>query len=448
MKDGSAAIGRQASFLKAEPALIGAVFFLAPFITLIAPRTTIGALVLVSVVTIALALMHGQSARELFRFDLGLALFAAIAVYLLINATWSLDTSRALNKAALFAAVVIMTYGAVRAMAAWSQQQIRIASLAFVAGAIVGAVYILIQIATDLALTRLLFNVFPDILPESGKGIKIRDGRVVSIKAYGLNRSVATMLLAFWPALLCLTQLRSIRWRSYIIVGLCLAMAAVATLSEHETSQIGLIVSIVVFLFARFWPVGAKRGMWAAWCLAFVLVVPLSALAFKAQLHEAGWLPYSARERIVLWAYRADNIPQAPVFGIGAASSPKLLEVETPPTPTKLPAGSPYKWHAGWHAHNGFLEVWFELGMVGVILLLAAGCAVIGYIGRLSPEAQPYILALFAAYCIVLAFGWGIWQTWLMALPGLAAIYAALATSLSPSSNPSLSSSPMPAWTA
>ena len=64
-----------------------------------------------------------------------------------------------------------------------------------------------------------------------------------------------------------------------------------------------------------------------------------------------------------------------------------------------------------------------------MILLLAAGCAVIGYIGRLSPAIQPFMLAQFAAFFVMAAFSWGMWQSWLMALTGLAALYAALAAS-------------------
>jgi hypothetical protein len=59
--------------------------------------------------------------------------------------------------------------------------------------------------------------------------------------------------------------------------------------------------------------------------------------------------------------------------------------------------------------------------------LLAAGCAVIGYIGRSSPATQPFVLAQFAALFVIAAFSWGMWQSWLIAVTGLAAIYAALA---------------------
>ena len=84
-------------------------------------------------------------------------------------------------------------------------------------------------------------------------------------------------------------------------------------------------------------------------------------------------------------------------------------------------------WKTGPHSHNEFLQTWYELGAVGAILLLAAGCAVILSIGRLSPAVQPFMLAQFAGFFVMAAFSWGMWQSWLMALPGLAALYAAMA---------------------
>ena len=51
-------------------------------------------------------------------------------------------------------------------------------------------------------------------------------------------------------------------------------------------------------------------------------------------------------------------------------------------------------------------------------------------IARLPTEAQPYVLAQFVAYLVIAAFAWGIWQSWLMALTGLAPIYAVMAARL------------------
>jgi len=77
------------------------------------------------------------------------------------------------------------------------------------------------------------------------------------------------------------------------------------------------------------------------------------------------------------------------------------------------------------------LQTWYELGAVGVILPIAAGTSVFVYIGRLSVRFQPFILAHLTAFLAIAAFSWGMWQSWLMAVTGLAAIYAAIAVNVS-----------------
>jgi len=46
-------------------------------------------------------------------------------------------------------------------------------------------------------------------------------------------------------------------------------------------------------------------------------------------------------------------------------------------------------------------------------------------------DFQPFILAHLTAFLAIAAFSWGMWQSWLMAVTGLAAIYAAIAVNVS-----------------
>ncbi|MGH9810300.1 MAG: O-antigen ligase family protein, partial [Terriglobia bacterium] len=205
--------------------------------------------------------------------------------------------------------------------------------------------------------------------------------------------------------------------------------------------KLGLIVGVIAFLAAWFWPRAARFGMVALWCLAFVLVVPLASELARDHLEQTTWLPYSARSRITLWAYTAEKIPEAPLLGIGLTSartlsSERLSARREEPLAEAKNGGRTLVWKTGPHSHNEFLQTWYELGAVGAILLLAAGCAVILSIGRLAPAIQPFMLAQFAAFFVMAAFSWGMWQSWLMALPGLATLYAALAARLATADQP------------
>ncbi len=412
-----------------EPAIIRTLFFLAPFITLVAPKTTVAVLVILAAAIVLIAVNHGQSLKELFRFDLGLALFALVAGYLFINATWSLDPANAFGKSAWFVGVVLMTFAASRALRTWPEKQIRVAANSFLIGLAVGAAYLLLQIATHALPLRLLYNALPITRPGGTKHIAIHDGQVIRIAALEFNRNVAVMLLMLWSALLCLTRFKHSRWRTLAIVGLVLAATALIFLSEHELSKVGLLFSAIAFAVALPWPAATRRMIWIGWCLAFALVVPLALAAFKADLHQAEWLRFSAKARVILWAYTAEQIPKAPILGIGLNSTRKMdLNPETRLEAIK-PKGYVYAWRAGPHAHNEFLQSWYELGAIGVVLLMAAGSSVILSVGRLPKPTQPFVLAQITAFVMIAAFSWGMWQSWLMALTGLTALYAALAVS-------------------
>ncbi len=417
--------------MRREPAIIGVLFFLAPFVTLVAPMATVPVIIVLAGVIIGIALIHGQSLAELFRFDRGLALFALVTAYLLINASWSLDVPRALNKVLWFGLVVAMTFAASRALCRWNERQIRIAVTAFLVGMTAGLVFIAYELATRQDFMRHLYNWLPATRP-SFKTLRFEGDKVVAIAAFELNRNVAVMLLMLWPALLCLSRLTDGRRRAVALGALFVATAAVVFCSQHETSKLGLVAGIIVFVTARLWPRAVRIGMLTFWCVAFVVVVPLATEMAKDGLQQVPWLPYSARSRITMWAYTAQKVPEAPLLGIGlnstrTQSADRSLPRREEPLAEGKSGGPTLAWRTGPHSHNEFLQTWYELGAVGAILLLAAGCAVILIIGGLPPALQPFMLAQFAGFFATAAFSWGMWQSWLMALTGLAALYGAMA---------------------
>jgi len=237
------------------------------------------------------------------------------------------------------------------------------------------------------------------------------------------------MLLMLWSALLCLSRFRRKYWQTPAIVGLSLIATALIFWSEHDASKVGLVFSAIAFALALPWPAVMRRVICIGWCLAFVLAVPLALVAFKAQLHQAEWLPFSARARVILWAYTAEQIAKAPILGIGLTSTRKMgLSPET--KHAVKPKGYVFAWRAGHHAHNEFLQSWYELGAIGVVLLMAAGSLMILSVRRLPEPMQAYVLAQITAFAVIAAFSWGMWQSWLMAVTGLTALYAALAVNL------------------
>jgi O-antigen ligase len=124
-------------------------------------------------------------------------------------------------------------------------------------------------------------------------------------------------------------------------------------------------------------------------------------------LQDAPWLQKSARARIVIWKTVADSVMEAPLLGVGARTGYVLNEqdVEEDDIP-KVPR----------HAHNMFLQTWYELGAIGAAILLIAGLLCVRAISALPATVYPFALATFAVGAVQFATSWEIWQRWFFTL--------------------------------
>jgi O-antigen ligase len=66
------------------------------------------------------------------------------------------------------------------------------------------------------------------------------------------------------------------------------------------------------------------------------------------------------------------------------------------------------------HPHNGFLQLWLELGVVGVTIASVLLIQLLAAIRRstLSPIELAPSFAVVASALVVLSLSYGIWQSW------------------------------------
>jgi O-antigen ligase len=401
-------------------ALIPVLFFITPLFTTASPRLAPFFLPIVALVLIVAALRRGLPWRNLLQPNAASIALIAVALYAGLSAIWAEDPGGALSKAALLIATTLVVFAASAAIATLDKDQVRRASLAFVAGALCATSFVAIELLTDGALTRTAMNTIPAFKPDRAKHVAIHHGRVVRMNLSEFNQHVAMLALQLWPGLLALRVLAPPR-RTLITVLFFLALAVPIAISEHDSSQVGLIASMLIFPLASLWPRAVIRGLALAWCLGFVLVIPLDFLAFKADLHQADWLPKSARARIIIWEYTAERVLENPVLGIGADSTP-AVKAKAVSAPEK-PKGFVFRRTTGQHAHNLFLQSWYELGVLGAILVAIAGAAAALRLLLLPREAQACGAATFMLFAIIAAFAWGMWQVWLVCAIGLLPLY-------------------------
>lgn len=391
---------------------------------LMAPRGAQAVAALLAILFIALSIRkqgRWPSLEDVPALVLGLGTFG---VYIGLNALLAVDRPEAFGKVLYFWVLLLCGFIASRAIAAIENDDLHRIGRGALVGLAVGAVLLLIEVVFEQPLRTLLFKLVPGwrIAP---KHLQTVEGQLVGINSYVLNRNVGILSLALWPALLLM--------RSYLsrstLVGTSVALAAVTAVavfqSEHETSMLALIFSGIAFTGMLCAASAMRKLILAGWLVATLLVVPIATLAYSAGLHQASSIPQTGRNRLILWKVTADEVRKQPVLGIGVAST-KELDEQAAPT-AKQPEGYGYPLRTGRHAHNVFMQTWYELGAVGALLLAAIGALLLRWIGALPATASAYGHAAFVAAVMIGAFSWGMWQTWFMAAYGIWALLLYLA---------------------
>ena len=67
------------------------------------------------------------------------------------------------------------------------------------------------------------------------------------------------------------------------------------------------------------------------------------------------------------------------------------------------------------HPHNGYMQIWFELGGFGALLFCAFGAALLWLAAAMPPKIQPFLFATFASIAAGIAPSYGLWQYWFFA---------------------------------
>lgn len=406
--------------------LVTNLFFFTALLTTAVPRLAPFLLPLLAIAIIGKAMRGGLAWRDLLKPNGAIAALIAVAAYAAISATWAVSPQLALGKAALVFGATLFVAATIEAIGRLTDEEVRRAGIGFVAGALCGAVFVIIELMSDGAITRWAMNNVHAFRPERAKHVAMSRGFVKRINLSEFNQHVGILSFMLWPALLALRGIAQGRRRALLTVIYVAATAVPIAISEHDSSQIALVVAIAVFALALKWPGRVARGLALGWCLGFILVLPLDFAAFNAGLHQAHWLPDSARARIIIWEYTAEQVLKRPVLGIGAdqTATVKAMLKE----PGEKPEGFVFRRTTGQHSHDIFLQSWYELGLIGAILVAIAGAALAIRIPLLPREAQPYAAATFAAFASIAAFAWGMWQIWLVCAVALIPIYLALAT--------------------
>lgn len=335
----------------------------------------------------------------------------AIAAFSTASLIWSASRLEGAGKVLMLVALAAVVWIAFEGWKLAASDTLERLARAALAALLIGGAFLLLEEVLRHPVKTLVYTYLPFArLPQKHLGLE--NDEVVRLGGYVTNRNMAALCFLLWPALLAVHLLRP-RVEAIVVSALILAAVTITLVhSAHETSLIALLAAAVVLALGWLSPRLALGAVAAGWIAATMLVVPAANLAYARELHLARGMPESARQRIILWGYTAEQVPKRLLTGVGIAST-KTLDLGRGELPK--PPGFSYPRRTGPHAHNIYLEVWYELGAIGAALLLALGACLLRGVRRLPRLAQPFVLASFTSAAVTGAFTWSLWQTWFMA---------------------------------
>lgn len=301
-------------------------------------------------------------------------------------------------------------------------------------GLALGLLFVAINALTEDYLTRWAIWQVPKLANiGAGKHIRLGTDFVTSVSDSTGNRPMAVATLLAIPGWMVARRhtAPAIGW--FYLVALGFFGVAVLAAGNHQSSQLALLCGALTYGLARLSLPNTVRLIAVTWCAATLAMPVLASTLIRTDTHNASWLFDFARARIIIWGETAKKIGQRPLLGHGVAAT-ETIQKETP-KPEWRP-NEIYPRSTARHAHNAYLQIWFELGGAGGLLLCAFGLAVLDRVRRISPADQQLALAALAVVAGMIATSYGIWQLWLQASIAMAAVLSMAAMSQQPVTSP------------
>ncbi|MBO6783670.1 MAG: O-antigen ligase family protein [Alphaproteobacteria bacterium] len=388
---------------KGEPAVLFAVAFAFLPVAVLAPGQMWIVAVAGALLLVLLRALSGTWPIPL-RSRLGL-LFAALILWGAASWLWSVAPARTLytgSRLILLAACLLVLLDAARNLDPAGQRRF---NFWLVGGTVVGLVLLALFILTNGAFAAWI-------------GLTIRESHELE----RFNRTAGVLAIFVWPVALVIAQLFG---RYVAAVTLLLATLALFALAP-STPLFAFLAGLVAFGLAWVSATWAKRLLIAGFAISVAIVPFLDTIVPLANtfLIENVDGPNSEVHRFLIWQFAAERILDQPLFGWGldtARAVPggdaQLFMFQFGDNPT-MGQAMPL------HPHNALMQIWLELGVVGLAIAAALFALIVVSIPeRRGNRAMPAAaLATLASAFAIAQLSFGIWQGWWMATLGIVAI--------------------------
>ncbi|MDX2203246.1 MAG: O-antigen ligase family protein [Hyphomicrobiaceae bacterium] len=382
----------------------------------------LGPVVLAGSMVMPLALADRRLLRERLlvpRRDTVLLLVAS--GYLAINATWSLaPRSAAMAVAVALLATAALHVGAV-AFALMRPRHLAALVRGLVIGLVLGLAALCFEYVTHLSGQRALARLLAAL---NVTALRVDAGTWEAPHNTGMTRNLGVVVLMVWIGAAALIGQGEGTMRRLQAGCLVLLAGVSVMLSPSATAKIGFLAGLAATVAACYVPRLVIAGTTALWVALCATAVPIAHLLDRLGAYTWPWIAASGRHRILIWAATSEWYWQAPVLGAGVASA-RGMPLRDAAREAALNEISPSA-YLNWHAHNAYLQVWFETGAVGALLMLGIGLLAIHGIRHTDESLRPGLCGAFACLTLFIATGFSLWAAWYLSALAVVVLTARL----------------------
>lgn len=224
-------------------------------------------------------------------------------------------------------------------------------------------------------------------------------------------------------------------WLQALIIA---AICGVTFVSESQTSFLAMLLALIAFGLAKISLPLCRHLIFASLAVCTLASPVIFNAAYQGKW-VANFAPQIVTERasgeLREWIYYvyAEETTNRPLFGHGINGTKNFkpadlkayiaLTKDDPPLQT-IARTSTQSGAVAAHAHNLFLQLIFEFGYVGTLLILAAVWRILAWLDEHVDTYQaPYYWAAIAASLAPVLFGVTLWHSWFMTAFGCLVIF-------------------------
>jgi len=386
----------------ADGRILGLIAFLALPVALFAPKGMAPLFGVAGLSCLIANLAHKRGWPVMAGWSMALA--AGFAMLSAASAIWSMTPGVSLKGALVLGLVLILGL-----LLASTARRLQGASKhAFETGLIAGGVLGLAIIGIEVS--------FGDPLYSAALRLIGRPPETAAVLLRSINQGAAVTAIFLLPWAVVVRRRFGSAWAG---VGLAVGVGVLAA-CEADSQKVALVVGLAAALITLLGGKSALRGFSVLFVVG-VLSAPWVVTMLPDPLqpnNSAAVLPGSSQHRLVIWQTTAGLIFKRPLLGSGFDTARAFYGADKKVEYHFGGEGANTKWANLFepiplHPHNGVLQVWLELGLVGALLFAGSLFFIMGRLAVIRNNFERSMLSgAFVTGLTIFSVSYGAWQGW------------------------------------